>query len=284
MNDSLPRALIMAHYDRDGLVDPHVLYSLAAYRRSFSHIIFVSASANCLPPGHEHLVDVFISRENIGYDFFSWKTGFNALKEKERFFEVVFVNDSIYGPLFDIEHVLTAPKVKEADVWGLTSSFEISWHIQSFFFAMRHDVLVSDAAIEFWDNIVPLRDKGEIITRYEVPMASFFRGRGWSADAIFTAPKSQSEWEVFRAGAGPRNPIRAAWHLYKNRRPRARNPTLLLWDAAIEAGVPFLKVELMRSNPLNLPLEPIHAYIERNTRYPISLIDAHVRRTGRPSS
>src|SRR5438067_9025756 len=139
--DQLPRALIMAHYDPDGVVDPHVLYALEAYRQVFAHIIFVSVSVDRLPKGHEHLADRFIARDNVGYDFFSWKVGFNALNDKEQFFEVVFANDSVYGPLFDIEQVLMASRVKEADLWGLTSSFETSWHIQSFFFAMRHRLL-----------------------------------------------------------------------------------------------------------------------------------------------
>jgi lipopolysaccharide biosynthesis protein len=284
MNESFPRALIMAHYDRDGLVDPHVLYSLAAYRHAFSHITFVSVSADRLPKEHEHLADTFIARENVGYDFSSWKIGFNALIDKERFFEVVFVNDSIYGPFFDIEHVLAAPKIKDADFWGLTSSFEHSWHVQSFFFSMRHGLLVSAIARQFWEKIEPLREKGDIIMRYEIPMADFFRRNGWSVDTIFTAPKPQPQWNVFRMRPVPRHPIRMALHFYRNWRPRATNSTLLQWRSAIEAGVPFLKVELLRSNPLNVPLEPVREFIARSTRYPISLIDAHIQRTGRPTS
>jgi lipopolysaccharide biosynthesis protein len=250
MRDSLPRALIMAHYDPHGLVDPHVLFSLAAYRGVFSRIVFVSVSVDRLPKGHEHLADVVIGRENIGYDFFSWKVGFHSLPDKQQFFEIVFANDSIYGPLFDIGHTLLAERVKDADLWGVVTSFERYWHIQSFFFAMRHRLLASPVARAFWDGIDPLRDKGDVINRYELPMASFFRSHGWTTATIYNPPVSQ-----------------------------AKNPMHFVWSSAISAGVPFVKIELLRNNPFRLSAEPIRAFINHKTRYPLALIDAHVERT-----
>jgi lipopolysaccharide biosynthesis protein len=284
MHDYLPRALIMAHYDPDGLIDPHVLYSLAAYRRVFAHITFVSVSVDRLPLGHEHLADVVIARENIGYDFFSWKVGFNALRNKDQFFEIVFANDSVYGPFFDIEHVLTAPRVKEADFWGMTNSLQRSWHIQSFFFAMRHPLLTSNSAQAYWDDIDPLYRKDDVIARYEIPMASFFRDEGWATAAVYDPPNSQSKWDIVRIGADPRQPFSSAKYLFRNWRPRAQNPMHYLWCSAIHAGVPFIKVELLRSNPLGLPLEPVREFIAQKTRYPLPLIDAHVQRTNKAPS
>src|SRR5436190_13279802 len=233
MNGGLPRALIMAHYDPDGLVDSHVLYSLAVYRRAFAHITLVSVSAERLPLGHEHLADRFIARDNVGYDFFSWKVGFNALNDKEQFFEVVFANDSVYGPLFDIEHALMAPRVKEADFWGLTSSFETSWHIQSFFFAMRHRLLTSKTAQAFWDGIDPLGDKAGTIAKYELPMACVFREQGWTVAAIHEPPPSHAWSDLVRAGADFRRPLASARYLVRNRRRAAMNPMHFLWRSTI---------------------------------------------------
>ena len=272
----------MAHYDPDGIVDPHVLYSLAAYRRVFTHIILVSVSARCLPKGSEHLADVFITRENVGYDFFSWKIGFNALPNKDQFFEVVFVNDSVYGPLFDIEQILVSPHVKEADFWGMTNSFEYGWHIQSFFFAMRNRLLISRDAHAYWDGIDPLHDKNAVVTDYEIPMASFFRDKGWMTGTIYPGPPvSQSQWDIVWTGVDRNQSFSSARYLYKNWRPRTRNPMHYLWRSAIDAGVPFIKVDLLRANPLSVPLEPIRRFVNQKTRYPLPLIDAHIQRTTR---
>lgn len=287
MNTQLPRALIVAHYDRDGIFDPHVLYSLQAYRQVFAHVTVVSASADHLPSGRESLADTFIARENNGYDFFSWKIGFNALADKDRFFEIVFVNDSIYGPLFDIEHVLLAPALKEADFWGLTSSAEDRRHIQSYFFAMRHRLLKSDAAQRFWDNVRPFKDKADVIKSYELQMAAYFRSRGWSVAAIYHgSARYPARWKTVRARDDLAQPLLLAKYCYHNWRNRAwrtrrQNPMDHHWRAVIETGVPFVKVELLRDNPLHLPLRPIHDYLDASTSYPSGLISAHLQRIAR---
>jgi lipopolysaccharide biosynthesis protein len=281
VNSPYRRALILAHYDPDGLVDPHVMYSLSEYRKAFSHITVVSVSAKRLPAEHEYLADTFIARNNIGYDFLSWKIGYDALGDKEAFFEIAFANDSVYGPLFDIEHVLAAPAVKEADFWGMTSSFERTWHIQSFFFAMRQRLLNSGLAQKFWDEIASAQTKRETITRYELSMANFFRERGWKTAAIYNAPQSQSLGRILRLEITPAQPWRSIRNIYGSLRygSGAPNPMHHRCSFAIQAGVPFVKVELMRSNPHQLRLKPILKFIKRNSRYPSSLIDAHIQRT-----
>ena len=285
MKSRLSRALILAHYDPDGLIDPHVLYALEAYRPVFEHITLVSVSAGHLPQGREHLVDTLIARDNVGYDFFSWKVGFNALADKDRFFEVVFANDSVYGPLFDVEHALLAPKVKDADFWGLTSSMAGGWHIQSYFFAMRHRLLRSEAAQRYWDNVRSLTYKADVIKKCELQMAAHFRRRGWLTEAIYDAPISPpARWKIVGPAADLAQPIGLAKYLYYNSRysnwrSRKQNPMNYLWRSTIEAGVPFVKVELLRDNPLTLPLQSVHDYIARRTRYPLELTSAHLRRT-----
>ena len=280
MSNHFPRALILAHYDPDGIVDPYVLYSLQKYRRAFEHITIVSVSADCLPPNHENLVDTFIRRENIGYDFYSWKVGFERLADKDKFFEVVFVNDSIYGPLFDIEHVLLANNIKEADLWGLTTSFQINSHIQSFFFAMRHSLLRSNAALEYWNSVHALADKASVIYQYELKLAAHFRDRGWRTETIYTNGNAKrSVWEMIRSDINIARPRSSARYVYHNLKSKNQNPTHYLWRSVIDAGVPFVKAEVFRINPLGLQLEPIRNYIVENTLYPFDLVSAHVRRT-----
>ena len=280
MNGRLPRALIVAHYDRDGLIDPHVLYSLREYRAAFEHITVVSVSADRLPPGQEFLADTFIRRENVGYDYFSWKIGFNALAEKEKFFEVVFVNDSIYGPLFDIKHALLSPRIINADFWGLTNSSQIQWHTQSYFFSMRSPLLRSNAAQDYWDSVQPLKHKVDVINNYELKMAKYFRSRGWLTGAIYMNPP-RTRWKTVLSGVDLRYPRRSARYLYYNWRSKEQNPMHYLWRTVIDEGVPFVKVEAIRDNPERLPSLPILNYIAQSTRYPVNLISAHLRRYGR---
>ena len=96
----IKRALIFAHYDRDGVIDPHVQYALQCYREVVNCLIVVSTSATALPESIAQHVDQFISRPNKGYDFCSWKKGMESLGDYRQFDEIICCNDSVYGPLF----------------------------------------------------------------------------------------------------------------------------------------------------------------------------------------
>ena len=74
------RALIFAHYDRDGVIDPHVQYAIKCYREVVNRLVVVSTSATALPGSIAQHVDHFISRPNKGYDFCSWKEGIEVTR------------------------------------------------------------------------------------------------------------------------------------------------------------------------------------------------------------
>jgi rhamnosyltransferase len=280
ISSQFPRALIMAHYDPQGIVDPHVQFALQAYRKAFSHITFVSTGVLHLASCMSALVDTFIPRDNVGFDFFSWKIGFNALSGKERFFEIIFANDSVYGPFFDVEHCLLAPNVKDADLWGMTASSQYRWHIQSFFFAMRNRMVVSADAQAFWDEVVPFANKVDVIQRYELNMADYFAKRGWSAKAIFDSLTTRNGLRTpARSMIDLMQPGRSLRYLWDYSFLRDVNPMHHRWYDVLQSGVPFTKVELLRSNPKQIPLKPVRGYLDRQTRYPMSMIASHISRT-----
>ena len=103
----MARALVFAHYDRDGLFDPYVIDALHAFRCCMDHVTVVSTSAQHLPAALVPLVDRFIARQNVGYDFCSWRAGLAALEPTEQFDEIICANDSVYGPLFDLASVFS---------------------------------------------------------------------------------------------------------------------------------------------------------------------------------
>jgi rhamnosyltransferase len=69
------RAIVLAHFDPHGHFDPHVHHALAAYRRHAERLVVVSNSARRLPSDLARLVDSFVPRANVGYDFAAWRDG-----------------------------------------------------------------------------------------------------------------------------------------------------------------------------------------------------------------
>lgn len=65
-----PRAIVLAHFDRQGGCDPHVIHALREYRRCCDRLVLVSNGGPRRPAGEvAALVDHYVSRPNIGYDF-----------------------------------------------------------------------------------------------------------------------------------------------------------------------------------------------------------------------
>ena len=285
----MPRALVYAHHDHDGVFDPHVVTALRSYRPFMDQIVVVSTSARELPASLPSVVDRLIPRDNVGYDFCSWRAGLEALGPLDRFDEVICANDSVYGPLFDLEPAFTDPRVAAAALWGMCLSEQgtkrrgrVSCpHVQSWWFAMRKPLLASPAYTEFWNSVVPLPTKDDIVDRYEIGMSEHFSRAGFQIAGLYDARTAGPvTWRELLPHLSLWQPARSRRHIRKARR-MPHNPSELVWQRLLNAGVPFVKVGLFRVNHYGLHLEHVLAGLEADTPYDVGLIRAHLQRVGR---
>ena len=115
----MARALVYAHHDRDGVFDPHVIEALRRYRPLMDHVTVVSTAAQQLPVEMRSVVDRFLARDNIGYDFSSWRAGIEALGQPDRFDEIVCAND-VSTRIFCSLSSITSSKHCNANVFAGT--------------------------------------------------------------------------------------------------------------------------------------------------------------------
>lgn len=250
----MKRAIILVHYDPDGIIDPYVVHAARSYRALANRLILVSTSARTLPATLAGVVDDFLPRENVGYDFCSWRAGLAVLEKPQEYDEVVCVNDSVYGPLFDLRPAFSADGIRGADFWGMVMSAQRAVHVQSWFFAMRRPILESAVFREFWDSVAPQGSKEAVIDRYEVGLTATFRDAGFAIGAVFDG----------RACGRPTLSRRiqnvSPLNLYKFGRHRRRvrrtgppyNPSELCWKELWEVGVPYLKAGIFKVNPYRM--------------------------------
>lgn len=289
----MSRALVFAHYDRDGAVADYVVHALEQYRRHVDCLVVVSASTSRLPLALRQCVDRFIPRDNVGYDFGSWRAGIEALTNESALpcDELICVNDSVYGPLFDLGPALADRRVAAADFWGMCLSTQGPKrrgkrtrcpHIQSWFFAMRRPVLESEAFSRFWNSVEPLATKEEIIERYEIGMSEQFTEAGFRSAALYdTRDHGPAGMDEIWPHLSWRHP-RRSWRVAKKSRREMHNPSELFPLRLVDAGVPFVKAGLFRVNHYGLNLGHVLQGIHARTAYDTELIETHLARVARP--
>lgn len=231
------KVCVFAHFDPSSSIRDYVFSHLESLRKAGFYIVFVSVSN--LPESEieklQRICGACIVRENIGYDFGSWVEGTNYLLSKTKISELIFTNDSIYGPFHDLGKIIFQMKQKKYDFWGMTNSYEIAHHIQSYFLFISEHVIESEMFRKFLKDFIffPSFLKVLVIKKYEVGfsravMKNFSSGVWISyLDLI----KKISEDELAK---------RKLLNQY-------RNPTLYLWDILIDKfKFPYLKRDLIR--------------------------------------
>ena len=75
----MKRLLLYVHFNKYNHISSHVYYQLTKMRPLFSKVVFISNSSINEQDYHKivelRLMDQFIQRENIGFDFAAWRDG-----------------------------------------------------------------------------------------------------------------------------------------------------------------------------------------------------------------
>src|SRR5215470_12548921 len=291
--DTASRVAVFAHFDRQGVVDEFILHYLAAIAHAGFTTLFVSnaprlgsESLSRLTP----LCGAILRRANVGLDFGAFKDGIATL-QPERLEALLLVNDSVYGPFRDLADVISGMNLLEADVWGITDSWEHHFHLQSYFLLFGHRALISEAFSRFWSRLRYVQSKSWVVKHYEIGLTRALLQAGLRCRALFpyriaaTTAVEAMRGEMpadSRALAGPRQRF-AATLVAAVEAGRPLNPSHYFWDPLISRmGCPFLKRELLRKNPARIPgLVHWQDVIQVTGKYDTDLIVRNLERSVR---
>ena len=263
-NKFMKRALIFAHYDKDNIIDDYIIYYLRALKQVAETVIFVSCNNIENPECLTGLVDKIIDEPHNEYDFGSYKRGFLYLQDKlNDYDELIFANDSCYGPLYPLENIFVEMGNKKCDFWGITKNrfgliknkykYKVIErpHLQSYFLVFDKNVFLSKVFVDFINSIIHLEKKNDIIINYEIALTEKLEAAGFKSDFYIRA-------------------------FYKY------NQALLsFWRCLIiKYKMPFLKCSILRLINQNI----ISDYNWRDvllkyTDYPINFIEKNLERT-----
>lgn len=245
---------VFSHYHPNGRMLPWLRTYLAAIQRCGFDVHVVSTAPH-LNAGERAAVEAMgikvHQRENRGHDFGSWQWAFrNAIPLGEVDW-LLLANDSVFGPLFELEPIVQAQLATGADFWGITDSYQLAWHLQSYFLCFRGEVARSAAFRACFAQDFASKSKWGIINDGEVFLSQSLIEAGYRASVV-------CPYDALDAI----NPIGVF------------NPTHHQWELLItRLKSPFIKRDLILRNPEGVKgAADWQRIVARHTRADISMI------------
>lgn len=297
------RIVFFAHYDKNGIIDDYVVYFIKELKKICQDLIFVSVS-NVSEKEQiklNGLANAFINKKNEGYDFGSWKSGIESIgfENLSKYDEIVLVNDSCYGPIFDIKKVFEKMDKKEdLGVWSITKGESIAKYLQSYLLVLRKNVFEKQFFIDFFATVSHRGTKIEYIKDFEIGLSSLIIENNIKFDSYCNVSfiKTLIQGTILKIKTillKTFSDRHRKWHdsFGKQKRtkiefiklllnPRVSNPSLIMIPMMIKKyKIPLIKIMLFRDNPYCENVEKTKKYIKKYTNYDFSLIENHLKRT-----
>ena len=247
---------VVAHYDPDGKFDPTFRVVLECLKQVCERIIVVTTCRllpSHLPP--DAGIDV-IQRPNVGYDFYSYRVGIEAVIEQggaERLFLVnssflVLDRERFSGALTGMLRLLGKHQIV-----GCVESAQWQRHLQSYLILLRADVLDSAWFQQWVCSIQPRNSKLETIIAGELGLANAIKANKAVSRAFLRLTwrekvRASVGWMRFQARDGLGTFVRSLRHI------TGFNPVHFAAEPLAErCGI--VKTELLRDNPCDVSLD-----------------------------
>lgn len=286
LTQSTPRAFakycVFSHFDAHSRVERYVFHYLEQLKACGYEIILVSTSATLTQEDMRSLESVCNTvclRENVGYDFGSFKAGIELLKHHGAKVERLLVaNDSVFGPFNDLQPLLRSMERDDIDLYGLTDSHDHGYHLQSYFISYSARVYASPVFDSFWSSVDLISSstdnfKQKIVHNYEVGGSQHFINAGCSyavafpyrdvLDLVFKKTLVRLEQSRDARAGLTVSPHELVFNLNASHR---------YWSELIDMGMPFIKRELLTKNPIGADVSSWPQKIASVSTYDLSMI------------
>ena len=289
------RLLLFAHYDKHSQIADYVVHYIKKLREVCDEIVFISVSnvSEIEQKKLEPYIAKFINRPNEGYDFGSWRAGFEYIgfKNLSKYNEVVIANDSCYGGIYPFSEMFDEMAQKNCDMWGVNVSRFPSKHLQSYFLVFRQKATADADFIAFWQNISNQTEKFDYVQKYELGLSKLMLKNGKKLDWYCKIPYFISLVASIRSGfIRAKAEIKQEESLVFNVKRRKTINEILRFITILnfanmsltsilyglkKCRSPLLKVMLFRDNPYRQNLKRIEKYVKNNTDYDWGMIKNH---------
>lgn len=266
-------AVIIAHYDPNGVVPLDLLEMIVALNKKANQIIFVSTNINKESTLLIEQLCELVVRENFGYDFWSYKIGIEKVKNKKSLDSILLINSSvIYFNSDKLVNRFFENSPESPALHGLTESYQIEHHVQSFWVEFCSNQLINSKAFDiWWSEMLPISEQLEVIKKYEIGMSKYFKNIGVKLESLYKRSPENQVLAACRSIADDHYDVDMDWDLMGSDNftlplslANKINPTSILWDIILE-DYDFIKVKSFDWSNRDFRAYKFFNYLEKNS-------------------
>lgn len=270
----MKRLCLYLTYDKQNIVDRYIGYMLKELSTCVDTIAIICNTKE-ICRGRDILeayADKIFLRENIGLDAGGFKDALCNLigwEEVRRYEELILVNDSFFGPFIPMKNIFAVMDNMDVDFWGLTKHAErisadhggFPEHIQSFFIAIRKNMMHSEDFQNYWDKMPYYTSYNEVIIKHETVFTEYFYKLGYQYACYADVEANDSD----------------------NKRNNFNQYFVLPYEMIRKRNFPFLKKQQLACETMEMYTQENQMlaldYIDKKTDYDVDMIWENIIRT-----
>ena len=176
---------LVAGYDKDGIIDDALSHYVKQLSKNGDVILCMDSTCkksetNKLKP---YVIHVIATRHGE-YDFGSYKRFFQYACEKDilqNYDCLYLVNDSVFGPVYDISKLLNRIESLKTDAVGaVVSKHRTHVFMESWFVRLDKKIFASKWFYDFMNSVQKERGKADVTIKYEHGLTNLIRNNNCS--------------------------------------------------------------------------------------------------------
>lgn len=193
--NTVNRVAIYVFHDKECIVDDYAPVFLRELKKYTKHLLVV-VNGQVNNEGYkkfEEVSDEILVRPNEGYDITGYLAGIKHLtwEKIDQYDECIFVNSTLYGPIYPFKDMFETMAERDVDFWGITKFHECQFvfesckyrytpeHIQSSFLVIRKSMGHSPLYKQVWDELPEIHSYDEAIGLFELPFTKESKEKGF---------------------------------------------------------------------------------------------------------
>jgi len=265
----MKRLFVYVTYDPEGITDDFKIDTLRRIGALASEIVVVVNGELKDKEKFEAITKEICFRENKGYDLGAIKELFTGklcpIYDKD-WDEIVLMNDSVFGPFFDLAPVFQRMEAQNLACWSLgryepdgenvryVENTVVPEHLQSYFLVFRREVAQSASFRKYWDEMPYPEDYEQAVISAEFRMMEYLK-------------KNRISYSSFMDAAGCGELLHHI-AVYED-----------IHRLVGEYGFPLIKRKIFGIPAYRTDVLLVMDYLQEHSDYELQLIEASVRRT-----